>query len=668
MRLRPIVAVALVVALVPVVLPPPARAAGQLSVYMTGLNWPIALGFASDGRIFFAERYTGSIRVIENDILLPTPYYTLANTLTSGEQGLLGLALHPQYPSPPFVYAYQSFDDLVAGTQYNRVVRLAGAGNTGSFDRVILGSIPMAGNHNGGIIGFGRDGKLHVTTGDAGNPANSQSLTTRAGKILRVNDDGTVPVDNPFAGSLGQDNYIFTYGHRNVFGLAFHPITGRVFVTENGPTCNDEVNLLASGGNFGWGPTQTCATPPIPPLNTNRDGPSRILPIWYTNGFTVAPTNAAIYGGRYFPSFRGDIIFGDVNTWQLRKLDLAPPNYDTVLGESTILTSPSFILDVEEGRDGAIWFTTDTTIYRYWDNAQLPTASFTANPSPAGVGVPVNFDGSASTDTDGTIVSYDWDFGDGNVAAGVTTAHAYASAGTYDVTLTVTDNGTYNDTAMLSIVVFSGSNAPPTAAFTASPGPYYIAVPITFDASGSSDSDGSIASYAWAFGDGTTAGAAVASKTYVTRATFTVTLTVTDNGGSTDNATLAVAVVNRPPQITSESPQLGTIGGNVSEIVRFRVTAIDPDFDPLTYSWRVDGASEGSTAVFDFVRSSPGTYVITIVVSDGTAAVSRQWTVEVGSSERPADIAWWPAAFLLLVVLLAAIVFAVWRRRRRPGQ
>src|SRR5437667_8757908 len=122
----------------------PSNPAVQLSPVQTGLAWPIALAFASDGRIFFAERNTGNIRIIESGALLPTPFYTLTNTATAGERGLLGLALDPGFPSTAFVYAYQTYNDSANGTIYNRIVRISANGNVGTFDRVILPMPPLS--------------------------------------------------------------------------------------------------------------------------------------------------------------------------------------------------------------------------------------------------------------------------------------------------------------------------------------------------------------------------------------------------------------------------------------------------------------------------------------------------------------------------------------------
>src|SRR2546429_5609766 len=132
----------------------PAAASGEIAQYMTGLDNPIALGFASDGRIFYAERNTGSIRIIQGGVLLPTPFYTLTNTNTVGERGLLGLALDPGFPLTPYVYAYQTFTDSINSTIYNRIVRITANGNTGVGHIVILRMPPLsaATNHNGGGV------------------------------------------------------------------------------------------------------------------------------------------------------------------------------------------------------------------------------------------------------------------------------------------------------------------------------------------------------------------------------------------------------------------------------------------------------------------------------------------------------------------------------------
>jgi len=341
----------------------PNNPAVQLGPVQTGMAWPIALAFASDGRIFFAERNTGNIRIIEGGALLPTPFYTLTNTATAGERGLLGLALDPGFPSTPDVYAYQTYNDAANATIYNRIVRLSANGNVGTFDRVILTMPPLSGatNHNGGVIAFGPDGKLWAVVGENANPSLAQNGMSLLGKVLRMNSDGSAASDNPFYGSLSWENRVYTYGHRNMFGIAWQPVTGRAYVTENGPTCNDEVNRLAAGSNYGWGPTASCGSLP-PPSDTNRDGPSPVMPLdWWTP--TIAPTNAAFYTGSLLPQSRNHLMFGAYNDARLRELALSADG-TTVVNETTLLTAPSGILDVEMGRDGFLWVTTSSAIYR----------------------------------------------------------------------------------------------------------------------------------------------------------------------------------------------------------------------------------------------------------------------------------------------------------------
>ncbi len=331
--------------------PGPSNPAVDLEPYMTDLDWPTALAFAPDGRIFFAERFSGTIRIIRDGAVLPLPFYTLSNTATSGEQGLLGLALHPDFPATPWVYAYHTFDDPSGGL-YNRIVRIRASGDNGTSLEVVLDRIPAGSIHNSGVIAFGPDGTLFALLGDATSPNLAQDLSALNGKVVRLNADGTVPSDNPFVGVVGANPYVYSYGHRNMFGIAFHPESGRVYVTENGPQDNDEVNLLVAGGNYGW-----------PDVRGKANSPSYIDPlIAYTP--SIAPTNAAFYTGTDFPASRGDLFFGDWNTGRLHALALQPPFGTAVVSETIMGTAPAGILEVEMGPDGKVWLTTSSTIYR----------------------------------------------------------------------------------------------------------------------------------------------------------------------------------------------------------------------------------------------------------------------------------------------------------------
>ena len=198
--------------------------------------------------------------------------FKIPNVVTGGENGLLGLALRPNYPQDRDVWAFVT--RRVSGTVINQLVRIRADGS--GF--TVLRRLPAASNHDGGRIMFGPDGKLYVVIGDNNYPARAQNLASMAGKMLRLNADGTVPADNPRAGSP-----IIAYGIRNSFGFTFDPQNGRLWETENGPDCNDEINLVPRFklSNFGWGPSATCSSPPPAPRNTNQNGPSPVAPKVY---------------------------------------------------------------------------------------------------------------------------------------------------------------------------------------------------------------------------------------------------------------------------------------------------------------------------------------------------------------------------------------------------
>lgn len=602
---------------------PVAAVSGTLEAVYTGRSWPIAFAFAPDGRMFVAERYSGQILIIEKGTILPDAFYTFDHLGTLHDEGLLGLALDPSFPTAPWVYAYYTFDDG-NGTVYNRIVRIPATGNSGGSMEILLDQIPSGVWHIGGPIHFGTDGKLYAVVGDSYIPANAQNLTTVAGKILRLNPDGSVPADNPFVGNGSVNPYIYTYGHRNNFGIAFHPITGDAFVTENGPECNDEVNLLIPGRNYGWGPSWTCQHPPPDPLNTNRDGPNPILPM-ISYSPNIAPTNAVIYNGLSFPSWRGDLFFGTWNTRNVHRLHLAPPAYDTVVSDQIVVTLPSGaaggVVDVEVGLDGAIWLSDPDTIYRFYDTTLPPVASFTASPSTPLVGDAMTFDGSGSFDLDGSIASYAWDFGDGASASGVVVSHAYATYGHYIVTLTVTDLDLLTGSQAWAFRVL----ARPDASFVFGPPLPIEGAPVTFNASISADPDGNIAEYGWTWGDGsspTVSSSSVGEHTFATFGDYTVNLTVTDSDGLT-SATSASVHVFAPPTAVFTSSTTSLLVGQAVDLDAS--ASFDPDGAVVLYAWDFgDNTTAASGANVSHAYAQPGTYLITLQVIDSVGLTDTQ--------------------------------------------
>jgi len=371
----PVLVALLTVAVGGLLVPGSTDSAPVLVEVISGLNGPTAFAFAPDGRIFLTERLTGAIRIVEGGVLQTAPFYRLVDTVGSefDENGLLGIALDPNFPSDPWVYAFYTYQDTANSTIDNRIVRIFASGNVGLYHEVVLASIPTGLFHVGGSLSFGPDGTLYATVGDLGDPANAQDLLSQAGKVLRMDPNGSVPSDNPFYGSPTVDPFVFTYGHRDALGLAFHPMTGTPFGTEIGPGCTDEINLLLGGANYGWGPTADCLLPLPLPVSTNLDGPSPVHPIFFY-GTSVAPTNALLYSGNMFPAHQNDLILGERDTGVLRTLELAAPNYDNVTATQVLVTAPAGILDVEQAADGAIWLTTALGLYRYHDSAvfQVP--------------------------------------------------------------------------------------------------------------------------------------------------------------------------------------------------------------------------------------------------------------------------------------------------------
>jgi glucose/arabinose dehydrogenase len=319
----------------------------RVQLFKGGLDFPVDIAYVPNSKkLFFTEKNTGKIRVISSGNLLPQACVDL-DVLTDGERGALGLVLDPDYATNQFLYVYFTNASPVE----NRVTRFTVQNNACTNPRVIVRGIPStSGYHNGGQLLF-VSGKLFVTVGEGHDPANAQSLRTRLGKVLRYNRNGTIPSDNPVLG--GRRSAIWTYGHRNGFGLAKRGRTGQVFETENGPNCDDELNRILRGRNYGWGGGYACGTAGV--------GRSPVAPLkrWTP---PIAPTDPWFYSGRV-KQLRGALFVGDFNTGTLRKVVLNDAG-TVVRSISRTHVAADGITDVSGGPGGWLYFATTTGIYR----------------------------------------------------------------------------------------------------------------------------------------------------------------------------------------------------------------------------------------------------------------------------------------------------------------
>jgi len=338
--------------------PPPGRGTGEIETsaetqsgfkvetLAAGLQVPWSIVWAPDGRMIFTERI-GHVRVFENGKLNPHPLFTVPDVEPTGESGLMSVVLHPQFATNHLLYLSYAYAD---DGKRVRVVRYRETPN-GLVDRkVIIENIPAAQFHAGCRLRFGPDGKLYVTTGDATERDLAQRLDSLAGKILRLNDDGTIPPDNPFIVQQNVRTEIWSYGHRNPQGLDWQPVTNLLFETEHGPSGfdgpggGDEVNIIEKGKNYGW---------PIIHHRQTRAGLESPL-LEYTPA--CAPASGMFYRGAAFPRFQGNFFFGCLRGTRIIRVVL---NGRSVVTQEDLLAGKyGRIRDVAEGPDGFLYFST----------------------------------------------------------------------------------------------------------------------------------------------------------------------------------------------------------------------------------------------------------------------------------------------------------------------
>ncbi|MGZ5891333.1 MAG: PQQ-dependent sugar dehydrogenase [Caldimonas sp.] len=333
--------------------------------WVTGLSNATAFAQAPDGRLFIAEQ-GGTLRVVRNGSLLAAPFASFAVD-SAGERGLIGVALHPAFASNGFVYVYSTRS--VGGVSHNRISRLTAAGDVAAAGSEIalvdLPNLSGATNHNGGGMHFGADGKLYVGVGENANPAQAQDLTLPFGKLLRFNDDGTIPTDNPFVAQAGAAKAIWAYGLRNPYTFAVQPGTGRIHINDVGQNTWEEIDVGTAGANYGWpgseGPDNLGAglTGPLFTYKHADANPLGSGPGGFFKGFAIA-------GGTFYPSagpfpagYRDQYYFADYISQFVGRLDMA--NGNAAYAFASLSGSP---VDLLVGLDGAVHVLTRSGVTR----------------------------------------------------------------------------------------------------------------------------------------------------------------------------------------------------------------------------------------------------------------------------------------------------------------
>jgi glucose/arabinose dehydrogenase len=331
----------------------------QVSTVVTGLSHPWSLAFLPDGDMLVTER-DGRLRRIHDGVMQRRPISGTPSVHSTGQEGLLDIALHPQFAQNHLLYLTYSKQAASGTTIALARGRLDGDALQDVRDIFVADNWSTADGNIGSRLAFMRDGTLLMTTGDRHMQTPAQDQTRHWGKVLRLRDDGSVPPDNPFVNREGYRPEIFSTGHRNPQGLAIHPTTGAIYETEHGPLGGDELNLILRGRNYGW-PTITYGrnyNGSIITTETSRDRMEQPLKYWVPS---IAPSGLAIYTGARFPKWRDNLFAGamamrEVGT-QLYRIDLStsPPHIERML--KPLLQR---IRDVREGPDGLLYLLTDS--------------------------------------------------------------------------------------------------------------------------------------------------------------------------------------------------------------------------------------------------------------------------------------------------------------------
>ncbi len=323
---------------------------------VSGLEHPWGHAFLPDNRIIITER-PGRLRIVENGQLNLEPVAGLPAIVARGQGGLLDVALHPDFATNQLVYlTYSAAGASGVGTE---VARGKLIGNRLEDVEVIFRMAPKSntGHHFGSRLVFDQKGYLYITLGDRGEKKRAQLSGDHAGSVIRLHDDGRVPLDNPFVGKQGWQPEKYTLGHRNMQGAALHHETGEVWTHEHGPQGGDEINIIRPGINYGW-PLITYGVNYVIGTQigegTHKPGMAQPLYYWVPS---IAPSGMTFYTGDKFPRWSGNLMVGALKDQMLVRLSL---NGEKVVSEERLLKNRlGRIRDVSQGPDGYLYLLTD---------------------------------------------------------------------------------------------------------------------------------------------------------------------------------------------------------------------------------------------------------------------------------------------------------------------
>lgn len=320
-----------------------------------GLSNPWALTFLPNNDLLVTER-DGEIRIIRDDKLLEDKIDGVPDVYAEGQGGLFEIILHPDYLDNGWLYiSYAAKGDGGGNTAIMRA-KLDGFNLVNK--EVIFQAKPFlsGGNHFGGRMEFDRDGYLYLSVGERGRKPNAQDLENHCGKIMRLNDDGSIPSDNPYVSEAGVKPEIYTNGNRNPQGMAIHPVTGQIWTHEHGPMGGDEINIVQAGVNYGW---------PEATFGKNYDGSiisdfssleGMADPLHYWDP-SIAPCGMSFVTSDLFPQWKGNLLVGSLKFRYVARLTL---DGETVINEEKIIENLGRVRSITEAPDGLIYVSVES--------------------------------------------------------------------------------------------------------------------------------------------------------------------------------------------------------------------------------------------------------------------------------------------------------------------